>query len=566
MQKFHEIEYVRPDLEKLSDAYLKGVKKLEEAQTIEEAKEGIIECEETSNELYTAHTVAYVRNTMNTQDEFYESEIEFFNNEYPKLIPLFKQYRKALLNSRFREDLEKDFGKQLFRINEAEEKTQDEAIIDDLVEESRLGVEYQKLAASCSTEFMGETCNFYGLLKHMQNPDRNVRREAYLAWASLYEGISQDLDRIYDELVKVRVEMARKLGFDNYTALGYLNNKRMDYTREDVAKFRQQVKRVIVPFCEKIRKEQAKRIGVDKIKYYDESFMFPEGNPNPVGNKDQMIAWAQEMYNEMSKETGEFFNFMVEYDLFDLETRPGKHLGGYCTVMPTFKAPFIFSNFNGTSADVDVLTHEAGHSFQYYVSSRNVPLDSLSFSTNEINEVHSMTMEYFAYPWMDKFFGDKADLYKYFHLCENVLFIPYIICVDEFQHRVYDNPSMTAEERYQVWKELEMEYLPGRDYDGVEFLEKGGFWMQKQHIFLDPFYYIDYALAQMNAMELFARYLDDREKAFPDYLALCKRGGSIGYFELLESANLSNSFEEGTVEKVTKRVFEEIEKLGKRLP
>ena len=189
MQKFHEIEYVRPDLEKLSDAYLKGVKKLEEAQTIEEAKEGIIECEETSNELYTAHTVAYVRNTMNTQDEFYESEIEFFNNEYPKLIPLFKQYRKALLNSRFREDLEKDFGKQLFRINEAEEKTQDEAIIDDLVEESRLGVEYQKLAASCSTEFMGETCNFYGLLKHMQNPDRNVRREAYLAWASLYMNI-----------------------------------------------------------------------------------------------------------------------------------------------------------------------------------------------------------------------------------------------------------------------------------------------------------------------------------------------------------------------------------------
>ncbi|NLN03218.1 MAG: M3 family oligoendopeptidase [Clostridiaceae bacterium] len=565
MQKFHEIEYVRPDLVKLSDAYLKGVKKLEEAKTIEEAKEGIRECEDTLNEVYTLHTIAYVRNTMNTQDEFYEKEIEFFNNEYPKLIPLFKQYRKALLDSRFREDLEKEFGKQLFRLAEVEEKTQDEAIVDDLVTEANLGVEYQKIAAGCSTEFMGETCNFYGLLKHMQNPDRKIRKEAYLAWAGLYEGVSQDLDRIFDELVKVRVEMAKKLGFDNYTALGYLNNKRLDYTREDVEKFRQQVKKVIVPMCKKIRAEQAKRIDVDKIKYYDESFMFPEGNPQPVGNKDQMIAWAQEMYNEMSKETGEFFNFMVEYDLFDLETRPGKHLGGYCTVMPVYKAPFIFSNFNGTSADVDVLTHEAGHSFQYYVASRTVPLDSLSFSTNEINEVHSMTMEYFAYPWMDKFFGDKTNLYKYYHLCENILFMPYIVCVDEFQHRIYDNPSMTADERYQVWKELEKEYLPERDYDGVEFLEKGGFWMQKQHIFLAPFYYIDYALAQMNAMELFARYLEDREKAFSDYLALCKRGGSIGYFELLESANLSNSFEEGTVEKVAKRIFDEIEEMGKRL-
>lgn len=565
MEKFHEIEYVRPDIEKIRDAYLNGVKKLEEANTFEEAKASVIECERILEELGTAHSIAFVRNTMNTKDEFYDGEIEFFNNEFPKLIPYFKQYRQTLLNSRFRKELEDEFGKQLIRIAEAEEKTQDEAIVDDLVEESKFCVEYQKLAASCSAEFMGETCNFYGLLKHMQNPDRNVRREAFLAWARLYEGISGDLDRIFDELVKIRARMAKKLGFDNYTALGYLNNKRLDYTREDVDRFRAQVKKVIVPFCEKIRNEQAKRIGVDKVKYYDEMFMFPEGNPQPVGNKDQMVSWAREMYNEMSDETGEFFNFMVEHDLFDLETRQGKHLGGYCTVLPSFKAPFIFSNFNGTSADVDVLTHEAGHAFQYYVASRNLQLDSLSFSTNEINEIHSMTMEYFAYPWMHKFFGDKVDMYKYFHMCESILIIPYIVCVDEFQHKVYDNPEMTAEERYRVWKELEKEYLPGRDYDGVEFLEKGGFWMQKQHIFLDPFYYIDYALAQMNAMELFARYLDNREKAFSDYLALCKRGGSIGYFELLESASLSNSFEEGSVEKVTRRIFAEIEELGKCL-
>lgn len=565
MIKFHEIEYVRPDLEQMKENSLKVVDKLANASSFEEAKECILEWDRILGDLSSAHTVAYVRNTMNTQDEFYDKEIEFFNNEYPKLIPAMKQYRKALLNSKFREELEEEFGKQLFRLAEVEEKTQDEAIVEDLIEESRLGMEYQKIVASCNTEFNGEECNFYGLLKYMQSPDRNVRKEAYLAWARLYEGVSEELDRIFDSLISIRVTMAKKFGFDNYTFLGYLDNNRIDYTREDVKSFREQIKKVIVPFCEKVRKAQAERIGVDSIKYYDEMYMFPEGNPKPVGDKDQMVKWAQEMYNEMSKETGEFFNFMVEYDLFDLETRPGKHLGGYCTSMPNFKAPFIFSNFNGTSADVDVLTHEAGHAFEYYVSSRNVPLDSLSFSTSEINEIHSMTMEYFAYPWMDKFFGDKADMYKYYHMCETILTIPYLACVDEFQHKVYDNPSMSAEERYKVWRDLEKEYLPGRDYDGVEFLEKGGFWMQKQHIFLYPFYYIDYALAQMNALELYARFTEDREKAFSDYLALCKKGGSLGYFELLESANLSNSFEEGTVEKVTKKIFTEIEEMGKRL-
>ncbi len=564
MKKFYELEYVRPDLEVLKKNFENVIEKLDAAGTSEEAKEAILESEKLVSNLATQSTIAYIRNTMNTNDEFYDKEMEFYNNEIPKLIPVQKKYREALLNSKFRKSLEKDIGKQFFRLAEVEQKTQSEEIMDNLINEATLSTEYQKLAASCKTDFMGETCNFYGLLKYMEHTDREVRKQAYIEWAKLYENIAPELDKLYDKLIAERVCMAKKLGFDNYTSLAYLNMHRLDYTAENVENFRKQVLEIIVPFCTKLREQQAKRINVDRIKYYDEMFMYPEGNPNPSGKKENMLYSAKEMYSELSNETGEFFDFMYEHDLFDLETRPGKHLGGYCTNLADYRAPFIFSNFNGTSADVDVLTHEAGHAFEYYLASRNIKIDELCFSTSEINEIHSMTMEYFAYPWMDKFFGDKAEDYKYFHLSNSVLVIPYLVCVDEFQHRVFEKPDMTAMERRNVWRELEKKYMPWRDYDGVEFLEMGGFWMQKQHIFLYPFYYIDYALAQMGACEFYGRSKENKEAAWNDYLNLCRKGGSLGYFDLLKTSNLSNPFEEGSVEKAVKAVFNDIINGGDR--
>ena len=263
------------------------------------------------------------------------------------------------------------------------------------------------------------------------------------------------------------------------------------------------------------------------------------------------------MYHELSKETGEFFDFMVEHELFDLETKPNKHLGGYCTFLSSYSAPFIFSNFNGTSADVDVLTHEAGHAFESYVASRHLPLKEMTFSSSEINEIHSMTMEHFTYPWMDLFFEDKADKYRFSHLCSSLYVIPYLVSVDEFQHRVFENPTMDAKQRRAVWHEIEQTYMPWRDYDGNEFLGEGGFWMQKQHIFLYPFYYVDYALAQTCAYQFFIKGLKDKEGAWKSYYKLCQLGGSKGYFDLLKEANLKNPFKEDTV----KEIVEAIEKI-----
>lgn len=562
MQKFSELPYTRPDVAAAVEQYEALQKALSGAETYAQARETFRKAEALETELSTAESIASIRNTMDTTDAFYDAEVAYFNENLPALIPVTKAFTEAIVNGPFRADFEREYGAHFIRLLENSLLVQDARIIGDLVRESELSVAYSKAAAACKTEFRGETCNFYGLLKHMESTDRAERREAFEKWAALYADASAELDAIYDELVAVRAAMAEKLGFESYTALAYRNRQRLDYTPEHVEKFREQVRTVVTPAVARMFEAQAKRLGVDKLRYYDESLVFPGGNAHPIGGKDDMLRAAAEMYGALSPETKEFFDFMTEHALFDLETRPGKHLGGYCTSLPAYKAPFIFSNFNGTAADVDVLTHEAGHAFQCYLSERLIPVSMLQSSTSEINEIHSMAMEFFTYPWMDKFFGARADEYRYAHLCDAFACLPYIVCVDEFQHEVYAKPDMTAAERRSVWRALEQKYMPWRDYDGNAFLEGGGFWMQKQHIFLYPFYYIDYALAQVCAFSLYDEMKRDRAGAWARYMKLCKAGGTKGYFDLLHDAGIPVPFEDGAVEQAVRGVIEEIESAG----
>ena len=559
MKKFEEIEYCRPDLAQFIKTGMQLLERFEQASDYPAAREIIMALQDAEREIATMMTIAHIRNSGNTQDTFYDNEMSYINQTLPTLIPLQIRLYKGLLQSQFQSQIEAEFGNQIFDLSATELKIQDESIMAEKVEEANLCQTYQKLTAACRTTFLGETVNFYGLLKHMEHPDREHRRQAYLTWADLYTANSDALDGIFDQLIAVRVRMAGKLGFASYTDLAYLLRHRLDYGPEQVAEFRRQVLEIVVPACVKIRADQARRIGVDKLRYYDESLMFTDGNPEPIGNKEQMIVWAKEMYQALSPETAEFFDFMTEFNLFDLETRPGKRMGGYCTSLDSWQAPFIFSNFNGTSADVDVLTHEAGHAFAFYLSSRRQVLAEYEHSTNEISEIHSMSMEHFTYPWMGKFFGEKSEQYRYLHLCQSMTVLPYMMCVDEFQHAVYDRPAMSASERRAAWREIEARYMPWRDYDNVSFLEQGGFWMQKQHIFLYPFYYIDYALAQMGAFEFYGKAKQDFNAAWSDYLTLCRAGGSIGYTGLLNLANLASPFSDGGVARAVGHVIDEIE-------
>ncbi|MDR2505359.1 MAG: M3 family oligoendopeptidase [Oscillospiraceae bacterium] len=562
---FAELEYSRPDEAKLRAEFQALNNRLKNAASYEEARAAFIDTQNTSVELQSMFSLAHIRQTLDTTDKFYNDELEFLHRFSAELIPLSREGIDALLESPFRPDFEKEFGKQLFTTAELERKLQNPAIIEDKIAESKLKEEYSILAASCKTEFKGATQNFYGLLKFMEDPDRETRRAAFVEWSKLYESISDKLDDMYDKLIEIRLRMAEKLGFNNYAEMAYANMGRTDYGAEQVASFREQVREVIVPAALRYREAQAKRIGIDKLKYYDENYMFPDGNADPVGGEDVLLPIGQRMYRELSPETAEFFDFMVEHNLFDLSTRPGKHLGGYCSGIQNKLAPFIFSNFNGTAADTGVLTHEAGHAFASYTASRCQPIRDYAHSTAEVAEIHSMTMEHFTYPWLRDMFGEQnAAKAKFTHLADAFCVVPYLVSVDEFQHKVFENPHMSHEERRLLWSDIEKKYLPWRDYDGDEFLSGGGFWMQKQHVFLYPFYYIDYALAQTCAFELYGRMKENPKQAWEDYLNLVKAGGSTNYFNLLKIANLSNPFESGSVARAVGHVVEELDELSKQ--
>ena len=565
MQKFSDLKYVRPDFKEVKKQLKDFLKAFKKAKTYQEFKDLYSQFEKTVAKLATNVTIASIRNTMDKTDNFYDEEMKYINEKSAVIQLTALSLSKYLLKSPFRKQFDEEHGEFLTKNVENSLKLISPLTIFDSIKEGKLTQQYSKDVALCETEFRGEKCNFYGLLKHMQSTDRQERKEAFNAWANLYQSVADKLDDTYDKLVHLRVKIAKKLRFKDYIEYSYLARGRYDYTPKDVENFRNNVRDIIVPICAELYEKQKQRLNIDTLYFYDEGLVFPEGNAVPIGNKDELVDKAQKMYDEMSQETSEFFRFMKEYELFDLETRNGKHLGGYCTFLPDYKAPFIFSNFNGTSGDVDVLTHEAGHAFQMYLASRyQKTLLSLS-STSEINEIHSMAMEHFAYDWMESFFNENVNKYLYSHLCSSLTSIPYLVAVDEFQHRVFEKPKMNARERRKTWHEIEKIYLPWRNYDGNKFLQEGGFWIQKQHIFLYPFYYVDYALAQVCTYQLYIRSRENKKEAWDDYVALCQKGGSMGYFDLLKSTNLKNPFERETMEKTISKIKEIIKEFEKNL-
>ena len=547
--KFQDFKYERPDFDVQKE---KLTALVEEFKAAPDGKGQLQVFEKINKErgyVSTMATLASTRHSIDTRDEFYDAENTYWDEAGPLYDELDSLLYDAILTSSFRAELEEELGTQFFKLIECNQKAFSPEIIGDLQEENRLSSEYSKLLASAKIPFQGEEYTLPGLGKFAQDKDRSVREAALTARYGFFTEHEETIDGIYDELVKVRAGIAKKLGFNNFTELGYVRMKRTDYTPVDVANFRKQVREVIVPVANEIYEKQRIRLGLDKLRYFDTGYEYENGNAMPKGEPEWILEQGIKMYDELSPETKEFFDFMVEKNLLDLVNKDGKQGGGYCTYINDYKAPFIFSNFNGTSGDIDVLTHEVGHAFQVY-QSRHIEIPELAFPTYESCEIHSMSMEFFCWPWMELFFKEDVDKYKYSHLASAITFIPYGVLVDEYQHFIYDNPDATKEERKAVWRCLEKEYLPHKDYEGCDYLKRGGWWHQQGHIFSSPFYYIDYTLAQICALQFWKRMMNEDPAAWNDYLALCRVGGSKSFVELVKLGNLKSPFEDGCVANV----------------
>ncbi|MBQ5535643.1 MAG: M3 family oligoendopeptidase [Oscillospiraceae bacterium] len=549
--KFSEMPYTRPDAEAVKAGMTELTERLKKAQSYAEAREAFLEKEEKEKLVDTMSTLAYVRHSIDTRDEFYDGEIEFWDAIGPELEEYQQAWIDAMLDSPFRREFEAEYGDLMFVNAEIQRKTFSPAIISDMQKENELVTEYDKLIASAQIPFEGGVYTLSQLEPFQDDPDDARRLAAWKAKGQWYKDNQTQLDRIYDELVKLRDAMGRKLGYDGYTQLGYYRMERNCYTKEDVEKFRAAVQKYLVPVADSILREQAKRIGRPyPLSFADNALMFRGGNPRPVGTPDDILAQGKAFYDALSPETGEFFRTMLDEELMDVLSTEGKEGGGYQTDLPLYERPFIFSNFNGTQGDVEVITHEAGHAFAYWMNRKRIPTE-YSDPTAEACEVHSMSMEFFGWKNAEGFFGPDARKFMYSHLAAAITFIPYGTMVDHFQHIVYEHPELTPAQRHAEWKRLLGIYQPWLRLDGeIPFFSEGEGWQRQMHIYQSPFYYIDYCLAQTVALQFWAMIQRDPEDAWKHYMAYTKQGGSRTFVELLKHAGLKTPFDEECLKEV----------------
>ena len=549
--KFEDYPFKVPSIKKVAKKLEGFIEEIKAANDAPSAIKIMKKFNKYMEEIGTEMNLIYVLYSIDTRKPEYVKAIGVVDEIGPVISNYATEYTKVLVNAPYRKELEKQYGSYLFTMYENQLKIFNEKVLNDVIEENKLSSKYDEIMGGAQIEFRGETLNLSQLGKHMRSVDREERKEAAIAMDKWLGEHEEDLGGLYDKLVKVRTTIAQKLGFKSFTELGYLRMGRTDYNPEMVKGYRDQITRAATPLCNKLYKAQAKRLGIKNPQSFDYNLMFTSGNPTPIGDADYLVKTAMEMYDKMSKETSVFFRHMIDLHLVDLIAKPGKAPGGYCTYFSKYQTPFVFSNFNGTLDDVNVLTHEMGHGFQMY-SSRIIKVPEYRDPGMETAEIHSMSMEFLTWPHMEGFFGDEADKYRYNHLVDAIEFLPYGITVDEFQHWVYANPEATHEERCKKWREIEMKNTPHKKYDYCPTLAHGGYWLRQSHIFTAPFYYIDYTLAQVIAFEFLLESRKNYDKAWKKYYRLCKMGGKYPFVEMLKVNHLRNPFEEGNVLKAIK--------------
>lgn len=553
---FADYTYTRPDFATYKEAYLASVAQLQQALTLEEAKTAVDQLNHYRSQVDTAMNLASIRYSIDTNDQFYEKEDAWWNDYLPHFESLDFQFYQALLASPVLTELKTIYPATLFLFAESRVKLFDEKLIPLFQKENQLASDYNKLIASAAIEFAGETRNLPQMTPFTQATDRTTRKKAAQATTAFFVENEEKFDAIYDEMVNVRDQIAKGLGFDNYVQFADVKMNRWDYNRPMIETYRKEILEKVVPAAQTLYQRQQTRNQLDQMYNYDLGLVYPSGNAKPQGTPEELVAHAQVMYHELSPETGAFFDFMKEHQLLDLLSKPGKQSGGYCTYIADFQSPFIFANFNGTSGDVDVLTHEAGHAFQCY-ESRWIKEPEIVFPNFESCEIHSMSMEFIAWPWMEGFFKEQTAKYKFAHLGDALEFLPYGVLVDHFQQAVYENPQWSPAERKACWRKLEKQYCPERDYSEIPDLDRGLFWFRQGHIFQSPFYYIDYTLAQVCAFQFWKRFrVDHDETAWSDYLAICQVGGTKTFLEILDIAHLRSPFEAGALDDTIAAVSE----------
>ena len=558
--KFNEMTYTRPDI----GALLARCKELAAKAAAAPDGDALVrlyyEQSEAFAEYNTAANLANIHYTCDTRDAYWKAEQDFFDANGPAVTNASVEISRAFLANPHVDALTEKFGTTCVAGMKNAVLSMDDRTVELQQQFNALVSRYQQIYGGALVELDGKQLTIPQLGPYKEDLDPAVRRAAYEAEAGYFDAHRTELDELYGQIVQNLNAQARVMGYHDYSELSYVRMNRIGYGPDEIKKFRDQVANDVVPQLQKVMALRAKRTGIAHPAFTDLPIMFRDGNPKPIpGYKARMDA-ARTMYHELSPETAEFIDFMQDNELFDVESRPGKMSGGYMTSLPSYKAPFIFANWNNTSGDVDVLTHECGHAFEGYVAERDpaIPAD-LECPGMESAEIHSMAMEFLTAPWHHLLFGKDTDKYALLHAEDSFVFLAYGCEVDEFQHIMYQNPDLTPDERNAEWLKLEKKYRPWIDFDNLPFYGRGAGWQRQLHIYECPFYYIDYCLSTMAALQFFLLSLTDHKDAWARYLRLVRRAGTASYTELLETAGLKVPFEEGSIKGIAQQMTDWLE-------
>lgn len=542
--KFSDMPYERPDPVVLKAEFEARISALKTADSFETADAAFLAYDKFYRHVDTLYNLVSIRHSIDTRDRFYDDEATFWDQLLPELQEYEQMWTQVLLASPFRREFEKKYGSVIFTNAEISLRTFSPAVIPMLQKENELVQEYEKLIASAQIPFRGGVYTISQLAPFKRDADDSLRLAAWQAEGGWYTENGAQLDRIYDDLVKLRHQIAVSLGYENFVKLGYDRMVRNCYDAADVSRFRAAVIAYLVPVASEIYRAQSKRLGKEyPMNFADNALAFRSGNAKPQGTAEDIVGAAKRFYHALSPETAEFIDVMLRNGLMDLLSTPGKEAGGYCTSLEDYEVPFIFANFNGTSGDVETVTHEAGHAFAQWMNRSRIPYSTV-WPSLEGCEVHSMSMEFFAWRSADDFFGADARKFYYAHLADAITFIPYGTMVDHFQHIVYEHPEYTPAERHAEWKRLLRIYMPWMQLGGeIPFYGTAHGWQRQTHIYSSPFYYIDYCLAQTVALEFWAMLQKDAASAWEKYMAYTKLGGSDVFVNLLKKAGLQSPFD-----------------------
>ena len=501
----------------------------------------------------------YINMTCHTDDEEAKKAfLDFVENIEPKVKPIGFELDKKYIACPFRSELDQDRYLVLDRDTKADVEIFRDENVPLETELSKLSQQFSEVSGAMSVEFDGEEKTMPQMATYVQKTDRAVRESA---WRAMADRRLHDVDRlndIFDEMIKIRNKVAVNAGFDNYRDYMFHSMHRFDYTPSDCERFHEACEKAVVPVARKLNEERKETLGVDTLRPWDLAVDVKGREPlRPFKTADELVDGVERIYHKMEPSLSAMFRRLREPGCLDLSTRKGKAPGGYQYNRDRKRQPFIFMNAAGMQRDVETLLHEGGHAF-HSILSETEPLLHYRHAPMEFAEVASMSMELTAHPFMNEFYTEEeAGRAVREHLEGVVSTLPWIATIDAFQHWIYTNPDHSRTDREKKWLELTERFGPAVDYAGIEKYRPNA-WQRQLHLFEVPFYYIEYGIAQLGALQLWLQYKDNPKQAIDNYKRALSLGGSKPLPQLFQTAGLRFDFGPETVKTLLAAVEDDL--------